>query len=56
MFELEAEEATTSTQIFKTNPVIRPSDDELKSLAGLVNESKKVTLYCGIGLLRRVLK
>lgn len=47
--ELDAEETTTSTQIFRTNPVVRPSDEELKSLAKLINESKKVTLYCGIG-------
>ncbi len=47
--ELDAEEATTSNQIFKTNPVIRPSDEELTHLANLINESKKVTIYCGIG-------
>lgn len=47
--ELDAEEAVTSTQLFKTHPVIRPSDDELKHLAELVNENKKVVLYCGIG-------
>ena len=39
--ELDAEEGSTSTQIFKTNPVIRPSDDELKSLSTLINNSKK---------------
>ena len=47
--ELEAQEATTSAQIFKNNPVIRPSEDELKNLAALINENKKITLYCGIG-------
>ncbi len=47
--ELNAEEAVTSNKIFKTNPVIRPSDEELKSLADLINGSEKVTLYCGIG-------
>ncbi len=47
--ELDAEEAVTSNKIFKTNPVIRPSDEELKSLADLINGSEKVTLYCGIG-------
>lgn len=47
--ELDAEEATTSNKIFKTNPVIRPSDDELNQLANLINESEKVTIYCGIG-------
>lgn len=47
--ELDAEEAVTSNTIFKTNPVIRPSDEELRSLADLINRSEKVTLYCGIG-------
>ncbi len=47
--ELDAEEAVTSNTIFKTNPVIRPSDEELRSLADLINGSEKVTLYCGIG-------
>ncbi|WP_042720258.1 thiamine pyrophosphate-dependent enzyme [Flavobacterium sp. B17] len=47
--ELDAEEAVTSNKIFRTNPVIRPSDEELGQLANLINESKKVTIYCGIG-------
>ncbi len=47
--ELDAEEAITSDQIFRTNPVIRPSDAELKQLAELINSYDKVTLYCGIG-------
>lgn len=47
--ELDAEDAVTSSKIFKTNPVIRPSDEELNQLAELINGSKKVTIYCGIG-------
>ncbi|WP_295203949.1 thiamine pyrophosphate-dependent enzyme [uncultured Chryseobacterium sp.] len=47
--ELEAEESITSSQIFRTNPVIRPSDEELQRLANIINENKKVTLFCGIG-------
>ncbi|WP_294249642.1 thiamine pyrophosphate-dependent enzyme [uncultured Chryseobacterium sp.] len=47
--ELEAEEAVTANKVFHTNPVIRPSDEELQQLADLINEHKKVTLYCGIG-------
>lgn len=47
--ELEAEESITSSQIFRTNPVIRPSDEELHRLADMINENKKVTLFCGIG-------
>lgn len=47
--EMEAEENVTSNQVFFTNPVIRPNDYELNELAGLINESKKITLFCGIG-------
>ncbi len=47
--EMEAEETETSTTIFKTNPVIRPSDDELSHLAELINQHQKITIYCGIG-------
>lgn len=47
--EMDAEEVTTSTQIFKTKPIVRPSDEELNSLADLINKSGRVTLYCGIG-------
>ena len=47
--EMEAEENVTSNQVFFTNPVIRPNDYELKALADLINESKKITLFCGIG-------
>lgn len=47
--ELEAEEAVTANKVFHTNPVIRPSDEELQQLADLINEHKKVTLFCGIG-------
>ena len=46
---MEAEENVTSNQVFFTNPVIRPNDYELKALADLINESKKITLFCGIG-------
>ena len=47
--EMKAEDNVTSNQVFFTNPVIRPNDYELKALADLVNESKKITLFCGIG-------
>jgi pyruvate dehydrogenase (quinone) len=47
--EMKAEDNVTSNQVFFTNPVIRPNDYELKVLADLVNESKKITLFCGIG-------
>ncbi|MEC3877012.1 hypothetical protein [Chryseobacterium salviniae] len=34
--ELDAEETATSAKTFKTNPVIRPSDEELNQLDGLI--------------------
>jgi len=47
--ELKAVESNISTQYFHCNPVIRPSDSELQQLAKVINESKKITVYCGIG-------
>ncbi len=47
--EMKAEKTTTSNQIFRTNPISRPSDSELRELADIINDNKKITLYCGIG-------
>ncbi|UKT64576.1 thiamine pyrophosphate-dependent enzyme [Pedobacter mucosus] len=47
--QLDAVESVTSMQLFKNNPVIRPSDTELHDLSALLNSEKKVMLYCGIG-------
>ncbi|WP_269235998.1 thiamine pyrophosphate-dependent enzyme [Flavobacterium flavigenum] len=47
--ELEAVQSNVSTQYFYCNPVIRPSDSELQLLAQTINESSKLTLFCGIG-------
>ena len=47
--EMTAEENITSSQIFRTNPIIRPNDFELNALAEIINSSKKTTLFCGIG-------
>lgn len=47
--ELEAQEATTSTTLFRPEPVIVPSSPELSELASLINENEKITLFCGIG-------
>jgi len=47
--ELPAEDNITSTQIFKTNPIIRPNDYELNELASLINSNQKITVFCGIG-------
>lgn len=31
------------------NPVVRPNDSDLRKLASLLNESSKITLFCGCG-------
>lgn len=36
-------------QIFHNKPVIRPADDDLRKLAALINQHKKITLLCGAG-------
>lgn len=35
--------------VFINRPAVRPSDDELKKLAQLINNAEKVTLLCGAG-------
>ena len=45
----DAEEITTSTVNYKPKPLYRPSDEALKKLADILNEHKKITLYCGYG-------
>lgn len=45
----ESKPSASSTQIYSPHPIVRPSDDELKALAQIINEGKKVTLYCGYG-------
>ena len=47
--QLPAVESETAMQIFRSNPVIRPSDAELTALADCLNTHQKVTIYCGIG-------
>jgi len=46
---LPAEDAETTTTLFRNKPVVRPSVDELNQLAGLLNSHQKVTIYCGLG-------
>jgi pyruvate dehydrogenase (quinone) len=46
---MDTEEIMTSTQNFNPIPVVIPSDDDLAKLAGLINEHKKITIFCGIG-------
>jgi pyruvate dehydrogenase (quinone) len=47
--DLPAVAAETTTMLFRNQPVVRPSEDELVQLAELLNSSKKVTIYCGLG-------
>jgi len=37
------------TWLFPSPPIMRPNDDELRSLAGLLNDKARVTLLCGAG-------
>ena len=46
---MEAVKSPGSMQVFKTNPVIRPSDYELQKLASILNIHEKITIFCGIG-------
>jgi pyruvate dehydrogenase (quinone) len=46
---LPAVEAETTTTLFRNNPVVIPSKNELLQLAELLNSHKKVTIYCGLG-------
>jgi pyruvate dehydrogenase (quinone) len=46
---MEAVEITTATQPYFTQPLIRPSDQELSELANLLNSHQKITIFCGIG-------
>lgn len=45
----EAENVDSATQIYSVTPAIRPSDNELKELADLLDENTKITIFCGIG-------
>jgi pyruvate dehydrogenase (quinone) len=47
--QMDAVEIPSSTQNYRSEPVIRPSDRDLQNLASLINESEKVTIFCGIG-------
>ncbi|HEY4195040.1 MAG TPA: thiamine pyrophosphate-dependent enzyme [Mucilaginibacter sp.] len=46
---MPAVEGSTSTDVFFTEPIIRPSDQELEQLAALINRCPKVCIFCGIG-------
>ncbi|WP_454801470.1 thiamine pyrophosphate-dependent enzyme [Mucilaginibacter phyllosphaerae] len=46
---VDSEDILTATQNFDPIPVIRPNDDDLVKLAALINQHKKITIFCGIG-------
>jgi pyruvate dehydrogenase (quinone) len=46
---LPAEESVTAMHNYRNNPVVRPNDEELNTLAALLNEGKKITIFCGMG-------
>jgi pyruvate dehydrogenase (quinone) len=46
---MDAEESPTAMQIFKNEAVVRPNDADLNQLAELLNDHKKITIFCGIG-------
>jgi len=48
MFE-EASQDDAPWQVHRPGPVIRPCDDELEALAGLIAGSARITLYAGFG-------
>jgi len=46
---LPAVAVETTTTLFRNQPIIKPSEDELLQLAELLNSHKKVTIFCGLG-------
>jgi pyruvate dehydrogenase (quinone) len=46
---LPAEAPETTITLFRNQPIVRPSEDELMQLAKLLNSYKKITIFCGIG-------
>jgi len=47
--KMDAAEIETSTQNYNPIPLIRPNDEDLRKLATLINQHKKITIFCGIG-------
>lgn len=47
--DLPAVAAETTTLLFRNQPIVRPSENELLQLAEMLNSHKKVTIFCGLG-------
>ena len=45
-----ADVGLTATQLLPTKSVFRPQDSDIQCFADLINSSKKITIYCGIGV------
>lgn len=45
----KAEEIVTETKLIRSRPLLRPKDDEIQVLAAVLNEHKRITVFCGIG-------
>ncbi|TAM99205.1 MAG: ubiquinone-dependent pyruvate dehydrogenase [Chitinophagaceae bacterium] len=44
-----ATESHSSLKSYRTQPVIRPSEEEISALAGLLNKEANIVLFCGYG-------
>jgi pyruvate dehydrogenase (quinone) len=42
-------EATVPRWLMPTKPVLRPSDEDIGCLAAMLNEGRKITVFCGAG-------
>src|SRR6201996_877837 len=47
--KMDAEDITTSLKSYNPVAEVRPSDDDLKQLAELIDQHNKITIFCGIG-------
>lgn len=46
---MNAEESPTTIRLLPTKSVFYPDAEELQTLAGIINQTEKITIYCGIG-------
>jgi pyruvate dehydrogenase (quinone) len=47
--KMDAEDITTSVQNYNPVAEVKPSDEDLRQLAGLLNQYQKIVIFCGIG-------
>lgn len=46
----QAEKGLTAEYLLPSKSIYRPQDSELQSFADIINSSKKITIYCGVGV------